>query len=748
MTGTWGRKLRDNGLCLALLLLLPLGVHLVPWLTDSVSQDASPLLEMPIWGNYASSDETPGSPLSAWQLRTSWPAYQFISNNRSTPSALQWNPTVALGQPFLANIQNRCFSPFSVWFYLFDFGLAMFLSLLSKSIVAGWIAFYVARRYGFTPWYALIAAFIFQSSGPLFIWGMEPLSDSLVWLPLLLLATDRLILGQFRAWPGVAFIVGLMVFSGGLSLVAVSVSVMALYMVFRRLRDHKRAHLKGALPGYLLGVVAGLGLAAVQLLPYAELLREGNAVDHSYPWAFDNSLLLGLFGPSYYHAITGGDNPLVHVFFVGVVPLLSLGIWITLRRLVDKPIRHRIESLFFATVFVAAVPVIFRELLPEIHGLRLIHPVYYLAGLSFPLALLVASIVETWLHLNADQCKRALARMAMLLPFYWGGLLAVFIYFSRDEAGSITIHWPTFGMFTLVSLALALLFGGTLLYPKPRILITGMLLLLVLNIVWSTGSWYPRSPKTDIFPQTDVVRVLQEADARVGGTARMAAWPLLGNQIPTLYSPSTVELNGTRRFLDQVDANPLLQRRAAVGTLLLQKEDIQGEYAPVRADLNIVDVFDSGLVLFRDNGALPRLRMVHEVETSVEEASRLQLGSLPVVPGAVLPPLTGSTEDSIRITDVPRNDALDLEVKTGHPGVLIVAEAWYPGWQARVDNVPVPILKVDGALRGVELGAGTHRVSFRYESASLRWGGIISLVFLVVFLLGFYRAARRPKSRF
>ncbi len=747
MIATWGRKLRDSGLSLAILLLLPLGVYLAPWLNGDVAQDGTALLNLPPWEVHLSAEGEVPSRLSGWQLRTSWPAYQFISSNRHNLSELQWNPATALGLPFLANPENRVFSPFTCFFYLFSFEFALLLSLVSKAVAAGWVAFYVARRYGFTAWYALIVALIFQWSGAVFIWGMEPLSDSLVWLPLLVLATDRLILGQFRAWPGVALVAALMIISGGLYLLVVSLVVMVLYMFFRRLRDHKRAHIVAALPGFLLAIAAALGLAAVQIAPYVELLRQGNTIDQTYPWSFDGNLLLGIFGPSYYQNLTGLNNPLVHVVFIGVVPLLFVGLWGALRRLIDRPIRHRVESLLFASLLVVAVPVLTRELLPTLHGFRLLSPVHYLVGLSFPLGLMVAGVVECWLHLNADQCKRALLRMGLILPVFWGALLVFFILFSRNGSGEVTIHWPTFWVFTGSVAFLAILFGGTLLYPKARILIVGTIGLILVTTAWGTLGWLPHAARADIFPQTEVIRSLQQADARVGGTAQMREWPLTGNEIPTLYGPSTVTLNRTERFLRQLAKDPLLQRRAAISMVLLRKEDIRGIYAPVRADLNIVDVFDSGLILFRDQGAYPRIRIAHEVESNALEATRLVRDALPVVPDLLLPPLPGPVDDSIKITDVPRNDALDVEVEMGHPGVLIVAEAWYPGWRAWVDGTPVPILPVDGALRGVELSTGKHEVSFRYQSGTFRWGAVTTLVFALLFLIGAYFSARQRPAR-
>ena len=53
-------------------------------------------------------------------------------------------------------------------------------------------------------------------------------------------------------------------------------------------------------------------------------------------------------------------------------------------------------------------------------------------------------------------------------------------------------------------------------------------------------------------------------------------------------------------------------------------------------------------------------------------------------------------------------------------GVLITSELFYPGWRVRVDGVEASPLQVDLALRGVQLGAGRHRVEWDYRPTWLK----------------------------
>ncbi len=74
-----------------------------------------------------------------------------------------------------------------------------------------------------------------------------------------------------------------------------------------------------------------------------------------------------------------------------------------------------------------------------------------------------------------------------------------------------------------------------------------------------------------------------------------------------------------------------------------------------------------------------------------------------------------------------------LAVTTPTSGLLTLAEAWYPGWQARVtsetnDLLFTSVLQVDILFRGVRLGPGNWWVTFAYRPHGLLVGGWLSLV--------------------
>jgi hypothetical protein len=78
-------------------------------------------------------------------------------------------------------------------------------------------------------------------------------------------------------------------------------------------------------------------------------------------------------------------------------------------------------------------------------------------------------------------------------------------------------------------------------------------------------------------------------------------------------------------------------------------------------------------------------------------------------------------------------EQLSLRVTTDGAGWLVLADNWYPGWQATLAGRPVPILPANLFARAIPLpGPGTHQVVFSYRPPILWLGAIITLGGLLV----------------
>jgi hypothetical protein len=98
-----------------------------------------------------------------------------------------------------------------------------------------------------------------------------------------------------------------------------------------------------------------------------------------------------------------------------------------------------------------------------------------------------------------------------------------------------------------------------------------------------------------------------------------------------------------------------------------------------------------------------------------------------------------------RILSVERRaGTVRLEAESQGPSLLVVQDAFWPGWRAAIDGAPAEILAADFLVRAVRWPAGRHRLEMAYDPPELRVGLVLSGLGAVLSLLLAARAARAP----
>ncbi|MFP2901676.1 YfhO family protein, partial [Corallococcus sp. 4LFB] len=153
-----------------------------------------------------------------------------------------------------------------------------------------------------------------------------------------------------------------------------------------------------------------------------------------------------------------------------------------------------------------------------------------------------------------------------------------------------------------------------------------------------------------------------------------------------------------------------------------------------------------GLTLVEYADAAPRIHLARPecVQGRAEALRRMMSPQLPPPDVAIvecqapLPPTPEGPLGSIHVAPgTPEH--LTVEVASLAPAVLVVNDAWQPGWRATVDGQDVPILPADVAVRAVVVPAGQHRVELRYRTPGLTAGlllGALSWLGLALACLG------------
>jgi hypothetical protein len=134
--------------------------------------------------------------------------------------------------------------------------------------------------------------------------------------------------------------------------------------------------------------------------------------------------------------------------------------------------------------------------------------------------------------------------------------------------------------------------------------------------------------------------------------------------------------------------------------------------------------------IYRLHGAEPRVKIINRIvvadsdpqtragQSAVDPASEMAVVDDELkLPHYYWPANGEHVPSQARIVSW-RPDRVRVEVEGTYPGLLILHEAYYPGWVAEVDGRPVRIMRTNVLFRGVEVGAGRHIVEFRFEPLS------------------------------
>ena len=85
----------------------------------------------------------------------------------------------------------------------------------------------------------------------------------------------------------------------------------------------------------------------------------------------------------------------------------------------------------------------------------------------------------------------------------------------------------------------------------------------------------------------------------------------------------------------------------------------------------------------------------------------------------------------------PTPEQAVLEVRLDSPGLVVLADVDYPGWELAIDGKPAPIYRVNGVMRGAAVSAGRHRLVYTYAPRSFQIGRLVSIAGLAaLFFLG------------
>lgn len=352
-----------------------------------------------------------------------------------------------------------------------------------------------------------------------------------------------------------------------------------------------------------------------------------------------------------------------------------------------------------------------------------------------PLCCLIAYGIDAYLS-NRDAAKRLVYPLAGVAGLILATLvvLALSRPFAADQNGLVTVA-------ALAALLLAGLFASgpsTFSRRTAFVLLFGVSLIEVSN---SRTHWYGRRDNPDSFLKkteqfTEIAEFLRThaRDTRVDVDAEIIPYNFgdwHGIDTSAGYLASVTE----NRF--RLPYNAKTRELLGVGYRVGTKWLFPG----------VKEVFrtDTGLSVFQYDKVMPLAWSVHEVRGAKGryEADKMladdgiDVSKIAFVPGTPPPVTSCDSSDQVRLVHrEPGRWVVDADMRC--KGMVVVNETFYPGWQANIDGAPAPIYEAYGALRGVVVDSGRHRVEMRfrpksvYAGASMTLAGFLAAAFLLL----------------
>ena len=743
-----------------------------------------------------------------------------------------WNPLAGCGAPLAANYQAAAFYPLNLLYLLLPAEVALSWTTALHLALAGWGMYRWGRAVGLEHLPATIGAFALSGSG--FLVARVALFPSMAftfpWLAVWLWRAEILVQRQRLRdglWLGVALGLGLL--AGHAQTAFYGVLLLVAYLVFRIVQGAGRTRMcriggsggkeqESSLPGtslpiyripgsrgqgagsktcslFIVSLLIGLSLAAVQLLPTAELmLQSQRPAGVGYDFAMTYSMwpwrLITLAAPDFFGNPARGDYWGYATYwedaaYVGVLPLLLavqavLGQKRREGRTVVRPEQGVGIVRFWAVCALVALVLalgkntpVFPFLFRHVPGFNLFQaPARWLAVTTVALAALAALGAQGW---SAGRHGRreplgvvvgvalliAGVAAARLIP----GLRPTFGLATARLGGTLAVAgalgllrrdaaWWRTAVVAFVALDL-LLFGWPLVRTVDRALYgssteTARFLASLgmteklrgepapARVYWPTDPAHPRSEYDaeyrvrfgyltfNDFGPRDVAYWREMREALLPNAGMLDGVATANNFDPLLVG----------RYADLVEAvpaAPALLRIMGVTHVASDRPWPGGEpvYASPSATLYRLPEALGRAWVVPAARQVPASEMLSALaDPAFDPAAQVLLQS-PNPQSAIRNPQSAiRNPQSLTLQDTPNR--VTIHAVLDAPGYLVLADTWYPGWQAAVDGEPVELLRANYSFRAVAMDAGDHVIEMSYHPMSVWLGLVLSLCTLIL----------------
>ena len=399
-------------------------------------------------------------------LRYYYPTRFFTSAEVRSGSMPLWNPYIFCGAPIFAGQQAAVLYPLSVLYYIIPFDAAYNLFVALHYLLAGLLAFFLARRWRMSEWPSFLAALVFMLSGYITsIMNLVTTLSSVIWLPAVLIFFDKALEEKSSKSALIAStFLAVMFFGGEPSIFYTALWITLFYCVFFCLARRGLKELKRTAVIFLSVSGLALALSAVQIAPFAELLRLSSRImpgpglyKHVTIWSLPLRDTLSFIIPflartDFSKEVYWQEQNWAILIYLGVFTPLLIALSFLLRKR-----EWRVGFLMFIGVLSLFVSYggntpFYRVLFDFVPGFKFIrYPVRFLYATTFSAAMLCGYGFEAYISGVRSKDRRLNGFFASFLRILLVMSIALwFIYIYRNDliASAFSYYKTHFGLNT------------------------------------------------------------------------------------------------------------------------------------------------------------------------------------------------------------------------------------------------------------------------------------------------------------
>jgi hypothetical protein len=706
-----------------------------------------------------------------------------------------WNPFVLSGTPFYTNSQNGLTGLFNLPLWLLPLNYALGVVAWLKLWVAATGSYLLARQLRLGFWPGVLAGVCFGLCSFNVLWlEHQTLPASAVWLPWTVLAVERLLHRRGLAdviWLALAS--ALIIDGGHPGTEVQALGAAALYAVVRAgtMEGAPAERLRG-LAYAAGGMVLGALLMAFVIVPVVKAGSgtEGEVTRAGGGYILPRSALRTIFFPEWWGRPSEGNyagpiNYVERTMYAGVIGVLMAALALCLR----SDWRRKLPFLVIGVVGPATavgVPVI-HWIVVHLPGFSSVQEARMIFWAPFGIAMLAAfglqAIIDrprglerrAWLVVGAGVAV-ALIALVGLDP----SLHAIRTTINHFRTGTEyhlaeVLALTAIGWWLIFTAALAAVVwvwrSGRL---SPRTVAIVLVVLAAADMYHFAHGFQPMGPLPQAIPRgTPAIAYLQ----RNSGQSRVIGLNDAGGVYSTL--PADANINyGLREPTGQDPPQPTLRYFHLWQLAAPDQNDVFGLTLPtltpvalrVMSVLGVRYIFTdpaaaplaglpavyrgSDLIIYRNAGAVAPAFVPPVVQPVAGERSALSAISSatfdPQRVALVEPGPSGSVPRAgAGVVSIQREQGSSVRMSANmtRGGLVVLNDAWAQGWSAAIDGRPAQILRVNDVMRGVDVPAGQHTITWSYSVPGLRLGTVVSLLaLLLVMAAGGWLLIRRRRA--